>query len=256
MNNTWKNVTDKNKLTAKVENRGQEGQRGHQVEYVGYLGPQTRNRVRKQLRDKHVVSRTLAGECTLPRKPQASRTSKVARASRVASPRGRPQGWSHTLNGFCFEWLGCQVPRQPGALDTQPSTRHTWLFFAGPMPSHAHLDTPAWDGGAGGGNRRLPSRKVAAGAEGSGQRTQSWSVESRGHVLVPERWLSDRHGNATCRDWSPAFPPPLPDFRIRESPPFRRQAAGAAEKRSWPAPASSRNPPPAQDGPLGSHQIL
>ena len=30
----------------------------------------------------------------------------------------------------------------------------------------------------------------------------------------------------------PAFPPPLPDFRIRESPPFRRQAAGAAEKRS------------------------
>ena len=27
MNNTWKNVTDKNKLTAKVENREQEGQR-------------------------------------------------------------------------------------------------------------------------------------------------------------------------------------------------------------------------------------
>ena len=72
-------------------------------------------------------------------------------------------------------------------------------FFAGPMPSHAHLDTPAWDGGAGGGNRRLPRRQVAAGAEGSGQGTQSWSVESRGHVLVTEMWLSDRHGNATCR---------------------------------------------------------
>lgn len=153
-----------------------------------------------------------------------------------------------------------RTTRMSGSQATGPWTstldKAHLTFSTGPMPRDAHLGhLPAM--GRPGVEEEASRRK--SGSQGGGSGPANPVLERRipgtrscpRDVALRSPRKRDLPGLKPC-----TFPPPLPDSRVRESPPFRRQATGAAEKCSCPAPASSRNPPPAQDCPLGSHQIL